>query len=64
MVTCFAGELKRTFLNLIVNATDAVREAVGQSGGQGLVTVVTRRGRRPRSQYFRQWLRRTRGECR
>lgn len=41
-VFCSVGELNQTVLNLIVNAADAIGDAVAGTGGQGLITVTTR----------------------
>lgn len=41
-VTCFIGELKQAFLNLVVNAADAIRDVVGDGGERGRITVRTR----------------------
>ena len=41
LVECLPGELNQVILNLIVNAADAIGEAL-QPGDKGLITVVTR----------------------
>jgi signal transduction histidine kinase len=41
-VTCVVGDLNQVFLNLLVNAADAIRDAVADNGGRGRITVRTR----------------------
>jgi two-component system NtrC family sensor kinase len=41
-VTCNIGELNQVFLNLIINAAQAIEEQVGASGGQGEIRITTR----------------------
>lgn len=41
-VWCHAAEINQVLLNLVVNAAHAVRDAVGDSGGIGTITVRTR----------------------
>lgn len=41
MVHGFPGELNQVFLNLIVNAAQAIREKVGDSGEKGSITIYT-----------------------
>lgn len=41
-VTCNVGELNQVFLNLIMNAAQAIEEKVGDSGEQGQIRVSTR----------------------
>ena len=41
-VTCNIGELNQVFLNLIINAAQAIEEKVGDSGEQGQITITTR----------------------
>ena len=38
---CNVGDLNQVFLNLLLNAADAVRDAVGASGGRGTIRVRT-----------------------
>jgi signal transduction histidine kinase len=42
LVPAHAGDLSQVFLNLMVNAAQAVAEAVGDSGEKGLIRVKTR----------------------
>jgi len=42
-VVCHAGELNQVFLNLIVNAAQAIEEKVAGTEQRGLITVRTRR---------------------
>ncbi len=43
LVSCFAGELKQVFLNLIVNAVHAITETLEKNNGEkGLLTIKTR----------------------
>ena len=43
-VLCLAGELNQVILNLIVNASHAIADVVGDgSGGKGTITIGTRR---------------------
>jgi signal transduction histidine kinase len=42
-VPCFPMQLKQVFLNLLVNAFQAIEEAVGQSGRSGTIRLETRR---------------------
>jgi signal transduction histidine kinase len=43
-VPCLAGELNQALLNLIINATHAISDAVGDgSKGKGMITLSTRR---------------------
>ena len=41
-VVCHAQELNQVFLNLVVNAADAVRERLGGAGGMGTITLRSR----------------------
>jgi len=41
-VLCQAGEINQVFLNILVNAADAIAEVVGNSGKKGKITVCTR----------------------
>jgi PAS domain S-box-containing protein len=41
-VICHIGDISQVFLNLIVNAADAIREAVAICGGRGVIGVSTR----------------------
>jgi EAL domain-containing protein (putative c-di-GMP-specific phosphodiesterase class I)/two-component sensor histidine kinase len=41
-VICNVGELNQVFLNLIVNAAQAIEEKVADSGEQGKITISTR----------------------
>jgi two-component system NtrC family sensor kinase len=42
-VPCLPGELNQVVLNMIINASHAIRDVVGDaSGGKGLITVSTR----------------------
>ncbi|WP_449242053.1 sensor histidine kinase [Desulfovibrio sp.] len=43
LVSCLAGDLNQVFLNIIVNAAQAVEETVRGRGGKGRITVSTRR---------------------
>lgn len=42
LVPAHAGDLSQVFLNLVVNAAQAVAEAVGDSGEKGVIRVKTR----------------------
>ena len=42
LVTCNIGELNQVFLNLIINAAQAIEEGVAGSGEQGQITIRTR----------------------
>ncbi len=42
-VVCDAGEINQVFLNLIVNAAQAIEDAVGDSGERGTIAVHTER---------------------
>ncbi len=42
LVPCHIGDINQVFLNLIVNAAHAVADAVGDSGGMGVIQVRTR----------------------
>jgi PAS domain S-box-containing protein len=42
LVDCIQSELNQVWLNLIVNASHAIAEKVGESGAKGLLTVCTR----------------------
>jgi PAS domain S-box-containing protein len=42
LVTCNIGELNQVFLNLIINAAQAIEEQVGGSGGLGEIRISTR----------------------
>ncbi|HUJ60236.1 MAG TPA: ATP-binding protein [Kofleriaceae bacterium] len=42
-VTCVAGEINQVVLNLVVNAAQAIGDAVGGSGRRGTITVRSRR---------------------
>jgi two-component system NtrC family sensor kinase len=41
MVTCNIGELNQVFLNLIINAAQAIEQQVGDSGRQGEIRIGT-----------------------
>lgn len=41
-ITCNIGELNQVFLNLIINAAQALEEKVGDSGERGLISIRTR----------------------
>jgi two-component system NtrC family sensor kinase len=41
-VLCNLGDLNQVFLNLLVNAADAIEDAVGTSGRQGVIGVRTK----------------------
>lgn len=43
LVSCLAGDLNQVFLNIIINAAQAVEEAVRERGGKGSIEVSTRR---------------------
>ncbi|HMM37465.1 MAG TPA: ATP-binding protein [Desulfovibrio sp.] len=43
LVSCLAGDLNQVFLNIIVNAAQAVEESARGRGGKGRITVSTRR---------------------
>jgi len=40
-VKCFPNEINQAVLNLIVNASHAIGDVIGNSGGQGLITIST-----------------------
>ncbi len=40
-VPCFPMQLKQVFMNLLVNAYQAIEEAIGQSGGIGTISLET-----------------------
>jgi two-component system NtrC family sensor kinase len=40
-VLCHVGDLNQVFLNLIVNASHAIGDVVGQSGGKGTIHIKT-----------------------
>jgi PAS domain S-box-containing protein len=42
-VPCFPMQLKQVFMNLLMNAYQAIEEGLGTSGGQGTITLVTER---------------------
>ncbi|MBA3936583.1 MAG: PAS domain-containing protein [Planctomycetes bacterium] len=42
-VQCIQGEFNQVVLNLIINAADAIGDAVAARGGRGTITVSTRR---------------------
>jgi PAS domain S-box-containing protein len=42
-VTCNIGELNQVFLNMIINAAQAIEEKVGDTGEQGEIRISTRR---------------------
>jgi two-component system, NtrC family, sensor kinase len=42
-VTCNIGELNQVFLNMIINAAQAIEEKVGETGEQGEIRISTRR---------------------
>ena len=42
-VSCYAMQLKQVFMNLLVNAYQAIAEKVGSSGGTGRIRLRTRR---------------------
>jgi C4-dicarboxylate-specific signal transduction histidine kinase len=41
-VVCHLSDLNQVFLNLLVNASHAITDHVGSSGGRGVITVRTR----------------------
>ena len=41
LVTCLPGDVNQVFLNIIVNASHAIRDVVGESGKKGLITIRT-----------------------
>ena len=41
-VICLPGEINQVFLNILVNAADAIADVVGKSGEKGKITVRTR----------------------
>ena len=41
-VPCVPGELNQVILNILVNAAQAIGQAVGTSGGKGRITISTR----------------------
>jgi signal transduction histidine kinase len=41
LVMCHIGHLNQVFLNLIVNAADAIAETVGNSGNRGKIKITT-----------------------
>ena len=41
-VTCHLGEINQVVLNLVVNATHAIQDVVGNTGDKGKITVTTR----------------------
>ena len=43
LVSCLAGDLNQVFLNIIINAAQAVEEAVRERGGKGRIDIRTRR---------------------
>jgi len=43
VVSCFPMQLKQVFMNLLVNAYQAIEEAVGQSGETGTIALETAR---------------------
>jgi signal transduction histidine kinase len=43
LVNCHPGEFNQVVLNLIVNASHAIADVVGDSGAKGTITVTTRR---------------------
>jgi signal transduction histidine kinase len=42
MVECFPGEINQVFLNLVVNAAQAIQDVVGSSGDKGTIHIQTR----------------------
>jgi len=42
-VVCLIGELNQVFLNVLINAADAIREVMNATGQRGRITVRTRR---------------------
>lgn len=42
-VSCYAGDLNQVFLNLVVNASHAIGDAVANTDRRGRITVTTRR---------------------
>jgi signal transduction histidine kinase len=42
-IVCRAAEMNQVFLNLIVNAAQAIADAVGDSGAKGVISISTRR---------------------
>jgi signal transduction histidine kinase len=43
LVTCNAGEMNQVFLNLVINAAQAIEEQRGRDGERGTITIRTRR---------------------
>jgi signal transduction histidine kinase len=43
-VPCYPMQIKQVFMNLLVNACQAIEESVGQSGEVGTITLETRTG--------------------
>lgn len=43
LVRCLAGDIGQVFLNLLVNAADAIAEVVERTGGRGRITLRTRK---------------------
>ncbi|WP_285905235.1 PAS domain-containing sensor histidine kinase [Pseudodesulfovibrio pelocollis] len=46
MVQCLPGDINQVFLNILVNAAQAIGDVVGNSGEKGTITIATRRGDR------------------
>ncbi|MUM76440.1 PAS domain S-box protein [Pseudodesulfovibrio sp. F-1] len=44
MVQCLPGDINQVFLNILVNAAQAIGDVVGNSGDKGTITIATRRG--------------------
>jgi len=44
MVHCLPGDINQVFLNILVNAAQAIGDVVGNSGDKGTITIATRRG--------------------
>ncbi|MFH1913804.1 MAG: ATP-binding protein [Pseudomonadota bacterium] len=44
MVQCLPGDINQVFLNILVNAAQAIGDVVGNSGEKGTIAIATRRG--------------------